>query len=144
MKFLIYLFLFIVIILSLFIGCKKEKIFGCVYNTALNYEFLAEENDGSCKFSSATFFAKYPAFNGIPIVSVAVTVNGSEVGTITQFHPNTPGNCSASGTVFYQFESSEKVDWNTVVKLNNGSTITGSGIVAPSSFNECIKVNVTK
>ena len=117
---------------------------GSTDNLALNYDFLTDENDGSCQYSKATFFAKYPAFNGVPIISIAVIVNGSEIGTITQFYPNSPGNCSASGTVFYQFESGNRVDWNTVVHLETGAIITGSGEVAPSSFSQCIKVNVTK
>ena len=135
---------FFVVIVFFSLGCKKDKLQGCTDNSALNYDFIAEENDGTCLFSRATFFARYPAFNGIPITSISLTINGYEEGIINAFYPNTPGNCSANGTVSYLFESGESIDWNTIVQLANGSEITSSGTAKPSRFNDCIKINVTQ
>jgi len=111
---------------------------------ALNYNAGAEESDGSCQFSKATFFARYGYYNGIPITSIDVSVDGNMIGTINSVYPNAPGNCGAQGTVMYIFVKSSSVDWNTVVHLINGATIYGSGTASPIGGVDCVKINVTQ
>jgi hypothetical protein len=135
-----YLLIFAVVLLPFMESCKK----GCRDNKALNYDSDAAKDDGSCRFSNVVFYGQYPAFNGIPIVKIEVTVNGENLGSITSFYPSGPGNCSATGTINYPFRSGELVDWNTTVLLANGNTVFGSGQVTADRFTECLKVNVTK
>ncbi len=126
----------------LFSSCQKKK--GCTDPNALNRDLVAEVNDGSCKYSNATFYASAVFFNGIPIVKIDVIVNGQNIGSIAGAYSSAPGNCSAQGTVAYQFLDGNKIDWNTTIYLASGATVSGSGQVSPSSVSDCIKVNVTR
>jgi uncharacterized protein (TIGR02145 family) len=45
---------FIAIGLLTFLGCDKEKQKGCTEPNAINYDLVAEENDGSCKYAETT------------------------------------------------------------------------------------------
>lgn len=138
----IYLILTLTTICSIF-SCEKKK--GCTDPKALNRDYDAYVNDGSCKYSVVTFYSSAGFYNGIPITKIDVTINSSALGTIPgTFYPSGPGNCSAQGTVPFQFESGDKVDWNTTVYLASGATLFGSGQVSPSSGSDCIKVNVTR
>ncbi|WP_147377229.1 hypothetical protein [Mangrovibacterium diazotrophicum] len=123
-------------------SCEEKK--GCTDPNSLNYDFEAEASDGSCNYSTTTFYAKYGYFDGIPIVKVDVSVNGSNIGSINAVYPSGPGNCSAVGTIAYEFQSGESVDWNSEIVLANGAVLYSSGIVSPSSSSACIKVNVTR
>lgn len=126
-------------------GEKVEPtIEGCMELVALNFDSRATVNDGSCSYSTASFYAKFRTFSGIPITSIDVTINNSQEGTITSFYPNGPGNCSAEGTVQYAFKSGEAVDWNTTVYLANGATILNSGRLSPGRTQECLRVSVTR
>lgn len=118
---------------------------GCTQVNALNRDYSANKDDGSCEFSVATFYASAGFFNGVPIQSIAVKVGGNLVGTIPGvYYPNGPGNCSATGTVAYQFQDGKTIDWNTTVTLANGQTLFGSGQATASSYSSCIKINVTQ
>lgn len=122
----------------------EPMVMGCTESSAINFDVSANTDDGSCFYSTASFYAKFRAFAGIPITSIDVTINGSHEGTITSFYPNGPGNCSAPGTVQYVFKNSEAIDWNTTVYLTNGGTILNSGTLTPSRVQECLRVNVTR
>ena len=134
--FLIPLFLF---------SCQKDdvEVVGCTDDNSLNYDYTATKDDGSCEYSTATFYASYGYYNGVQINSIDVTIDGENIGTINSVYPNGVGNCSAPGTVLYQFYDGYQVDWNTVVHLYNGGVVYSSGVLEPRST-ECIKVNVTK
>lgn len=135
------------ILVMAFWGCKKEEEEvkkGCTDPNALNRDYTAEVNDGSCVYSNVTFYASAGLFNGIPVTRIDVAINGDNIGTIQTTYPNAPGNCSAQGTVSYRFQNGDKVDWNTTVYLASGATLFGSGQVSPSSVSDCIKVNVTR
>jgi hypothetical protein len=128
---------------TLFIcSCEKER--GCTDNNARNHSFLAEEDDGSCVYSTATFYASNGFYAGIPIMKIDVSVDGSAIGSITSVFPAGPGNCSAQGTLAYTFENGKKVDWNATVYLASGGVVFGSGQAAPLSSQDCIKINVTR
>jgi hypothetical protein len=137
----------IILLLALFsfatiMSCKKKR--GCTDSKSLNFDVDADKNDGSCRYSKVTFYAKYGAYSGIPIMSIDVTVDGNMIGSINAVYPNGPGNCAAQGTVPFTFGSGKTSDWNTVVNLANGAKIFGSGSVTPTSLQDCIKVNVTQ
>lgn len=141
MKTIFIFIIFIAISLLFFVSCGK----GCTDAKALNTDFSAEKNDGSCEYSKVGFYASEGFFSGIPIVKVDVSVDGNNIVTTNgTFYQNGPGNCSASGTIAYQFESGNSVDWNATVFLLSGATIFTSGQISPSSVHECIRVNMTR
>lgn len=123
--------------------CEKTER-GCTDSNALNHNFEAEENDGSCTYSMVTFYAKYGYFGAIPIQKIEVSVDGNDIGSITSTYPNGPGNCSATGTLRFEFQSDRTIDWNSTVYLANGAIVYGSGNTSPNRYQECIKVNITK
>lgn len=123
-------------------SCSKKK--GCTDISARNHSFEAEEDNGSCVYSAATFYASSGYYAGIPIMKIDVTVDGNTIGSITSVYPGGPGNCSAQGTLSYTFESGKKVDWNATVHLASGGIIFGSGQAVPLSSQDCIKINVTR
>lgn len=133
-----------------FLSCKdcdeeNNPIAGCTDSRALNSNFNAVQDDGSCIYSNATFYASASTFNGIPIVRVDVNVNGNNLGSTNgTFFPSGPGNCSVPGTIPFQFQNGENIDWNATVILATGATIITSGTARPSSISNCIKVNITK
>ena len=90
-------------LLMIFAACHKP-VKGCTDMTALNYNSSAEDNDGSCTFSQMTFFARYGFYNGIPITSIDVTVNGNAAGTINTVYP-VPSMTSAPGLRSLAFAS---------------------------------------
>lgn len=101
------------------VGCPK----GCTDSKALNYDFSAKNNDGSCRYSKATFYAQFGFYQGVPINQIELKVDGSTIGSIATVYPNGPGNCNATGTVGYQFLNGNPIDWNTTVLLANGLKI---------------------
>ncbi|OFX18541.1 MAG: hypothetical protein A2033_02445 [Bacteroidetes bacterium GWA2_31_9] len=129
----------IIAFLPLLYACKK----GCTDSNATNYDYDAKKDDKSCEYSIVTFYAKYSYYNSIPITKVDISVDGNMIGSATAFFPNGPGNCSATGTVSYNFQSGKSVDWNSTIYLSSGATLLGSGTVSPNSSLECIKVCVT-
>ncbi len=132
-------------LLCLAIACqKKAPVRGCTDMTSLNYNSSAEADDGSCRFSQVTFYAKYGYYNGVPITSIDVSVNGNTLGTINTIYPTPPGNCGAQGTVAYSFSKNTSYNWNTVVHLLNGAIVYGSGTASPLAGVDCVKVNVTQ
>ncbi len=137
---------YLIVLLSLsallMVSCSKKK--GCTDISARNHSFEAEVDNGSCVYSAATFYASSGYYAGIPIMKIDVTVDGNAIGSITSVYPAGPGNCSAQGTLSYTFESGQKIDWNATVHLANGGVIFGSGQAAPSSVQDCIKINVTR
>ena len=125
----------------LFASCKKVP--GCTDLHALNYEYSAEVDNGTCYYSSTTFYAKYGYYSGIPINQIDIAVDGSAIGSINSVYPSGPGNCSATGTVTYEHYDGDNHDWNSTVYLANGAVVYGSGTVKSSSSIDCKKMNVT-
>jgi len=139
-KNILYIFLLITLCTINF-SCRKHR--GCTDIKALNRNYDADVNDGSCTYSTATFYASAGFYSGVPITGIDVIVNGNVIGTISSIYPSGPGNCSAFGTIPYTFQNGNKLDWNTIVRLSSGAVVYGSGQVEPSSLFSCIKVNVT-
>ncbi|MFZ4671403.1 MAG: hypothetical protein ACOYLT_05245 [Flavobacterium sp.] len=135
-----FLFLSLVIIFIGISGCEQK---GCTDPKALNVNFDAKKDDGSCKYSKVTFYQSAAYLGGITIKKVSVTVNGVSVGETAGFWPSGPGNCTATGTVPYEFTNGNSIDWNAVITLVSGGVFYSSGTVAPNSSSTCIKINVT-
>ena len=123
---------------------EPEQLFGCTDDNALNFNFQADSDDGNCMYSRMTFYAKFNIFQSVPITQIDITIDGEYIGSINGgfIWPNGPGNCSATGTVGYQFLNGANVDWNATIYLANGQFISTSGTKFPNSI-ECLKVNVT-
>ena len=117
----------------IFSSCEKE-VRGCTDSKALNKNFEAELDDGSCRYSSVIFYMS--VIN--PARPVSVSVNGNNVGTITAQYPLGPGNCSAPGCATFSFKDGKKLDW---VATEPGGLI-WTGTIEPNSFSDCIKVRV--
>lgn len=114
-------------------SCEKT-VKGCTDPKALNRNYDAETDNGSCTYSSAIFYMS--VIN--PTRPVTVKVGGNNIGTITAQFPNGPGNCSAPGCAVFQFKNGQKLDW---VATEPGGLI-WTGTIEPNSFTDCIKVRV--
>jgi hypothetical protein len=121
-------------------GCELEQ--GCTDPNSLDYDAIAEEDDGSCTYSKGVFYARFLAFNGIPVEKIEVSIDGEFSGIVQGNWPNGPGNCSAQNTVHYQFTSGRTIDWNSKIFLANGNVLAQSGTAKPSRISECIKIAV--
>ena len=113
-------------------SCKKKK--GCTDPNALNRDFDADKDDGSCIYYTAIF---YMSVNN-PARPVSVAVDGNAIGTITAQYPGGPGNCIAPGCAIYKFKTGQRVSW---VATEPGGLI-WTGTVEPSSVFDCIKIRV--
>lgn len=148
-----YLFFAITVLLCL-ASCNNDDdatapapapVVGCMDSRSLNYNPIATIDNGDCAYSQVTFYGRYNAYNTALgpayIDHVEVFVEGNFIG-YTAHYPNGPGNCSSPGTVSYQFQDRNTVDWNSTVYLTNGMQLYWSGTVTPTPAG-CIKVNVT-
>jgi hypothetical protein len=141
----ISLFIFSAIFLTSCLDEKKQKILGCTDFDSLSYNSDATIDDGSCTYSSVTFYARWNNFNYVPITRIEVLVNGEYMDTIPAiYYLNGPENCDAQGTVKYEFQNEERVNWSAIVYLADGAIVHNSGRVRPSSFARCMKINVTE
>ena len=123
---------------------EPDPVLGCTDDKALNYSFSNDTDDGSCIYSTVTYYAKFNLFQNIPITRIDISIDGVFIGSINNgfIWSNGPGNCSSTGTVQYQFLDGSSVDWNATLYLANGQQFSTSGTRTPNSL-ECIKINVT-
>lgn len=105
---------------------------GCTDLSALNHDFLAEEDDGSCLYSSVVFYSAVDAGG-----EIAMRLDGRPIGSITAYYPSGPGNCSAPGTVGFQLQDGMTHDWDGVV-----GELISTGTVRASASAECLVVRV--
>jgi hypothetical protein len=113
-------------------SCKKTK--GCTDPKALNRDINADKENGTCRYSSVVFYMSVI----VPSRPVSVSVNGTNIGTITAQYPLGPGNCIAPGCATYEFKNGEKINW--VATEPGGSIWTGTA--EPNSATDCMKIRV--
>lgn len=122
------------LVTTLLISSCEKPVRDCTDSKALNRNSDAENDDGSCAYSTVTFYMS--VIN--PARPVTITVAGNNIGTITSQFPNGPGNCSAPGCVVYQCKSGERLDW---VGTEPGGNI-WTGTIEPNAYSDCIKIRV--
>lgn len=79
-------------------GSCIAKVYGCTDHNASNYNSAANTSDGSCSYT--TQITVWTALSTFPCGTAAIDVyvDGTWIGTITQYYPSTP-SCGASGGV---------------------------------------------
>ena len=116
---------------------------GCTDIRALNNDYEAKDDDGSCRYSKVTFYSNWSTLGGVPISRIDVAVNQNFAGSVSASYPGGPGNCSAQGTVSFQFTDGDPIDWNAEILLLNGIRVPArGGTVTPSRSKECIRINI--
>jgi len=83
--------------------------------------------------------AFYGASSAIP-VPVVVTVDGTQVGTITGYWPAGPGNCSADFTAKTEVHDVRTHDWNA--RTPNGLAFSGTFAATAGVSNGCKIIQV--
>ena len=112
-------------------GCSLFGLDGCTDTNALNYDVPADNNDGSCEFSRVVF---YQLEDGPP---ATVTVDGTEIGTVTAFHPTGPNNCATPGTAQYQITDPRSHTW----AAQAGARV-GGGEVPAERSTTCLQIPI--
>ncbi len=116
----------------LFSSCHPKK--GCMDISASNFDAEAEKDCGCCEFGKVVFYSRYPAYvvggvsYSIVTYPIKIFVGTQEIGTVTAFYPNGPGNSNVPGLVSYSPGGNKNVEWYAKVTAPNGSFIVlGSG-----------------
>ena len=126
------------------VGCALFEVPGCMDPTSLTYNYEANVDDGTCRYSDVTFFSRYLFYGGVAIASIEVTVDGESIGFIGGYYPNGPQGCFAPGTLKYTFRDGIPIDWGAKIYLMNGQLMFASGRLSPTNFDDCIPVNVAQ
>jgi len=144
---------YLIIIIFLFsiinISCEKEPQIlekpGCTNTRAINYDYSANVDNGTCEYSNVVFYSKYDMYNIngyiYQINNVEVSVNGNFIGNVTSYYPNGVSSCYATGCVTYQMITDKKIYWESTINLINHTPIYNSGSLTPYS-SDCLRVSV--
>ena len=128
-------------------GCQQENPGpkGCTSRQALNFDEEARQDDGSCQYSRAVFYARYNSANNVRIGKIVVFTDGIKLGEITKFYENGIDGCFVSGTVPYEFSDEKSITWTTHIYDTKGvkSRFEDFGTISPSRTKECVQINVT-
>jgi hypothetical protein len=119
--------LFILTVASLIItSCSKDEE-GCNDRRASNYDEKVIVDDGSCMYTTVTFYADSSQYNGKTISNIEVTVGGEIIGSFNGHFTDNSQVCGATNTAIYNTTGDTSVVWSAVVYLNNSTTVTSSG-----------------
>lgn len=107
---------------------------------ATNFDLDASKDCQCCQYEKVVFYSRNAGYyvNGVPYslatYPVKLFIGTQEMGTISAFYPNGPGNPNLPGMVVYAPPSNEKkVEWYAKVTAANGSyIILGSGTLYAS------------
>ncbi len=132
----------IAIILPLLFSCSK-KWDGCTDYVALNFKEIAEKDDGSCIYTTLTFYADSANYPVSPVDYIDVSVQGSGLGVFSKVYSvGGPADCNAEGTLNFSFEDAGKITWISTVHLVNGTSSSTTGVAVPDSSQTCILIKV--
>jgi len=147
------LILFVLILFGIsFTSCEKWEKEGCTNPLSLNFDYSAEQDNGTCEYSTLVFYSE-KTFRYDSIDYVNITINDINLGTI---HSNNVdslnelyddgsyvNNCLAFGTKNYHFNDSYLINWNATIYLTNGDIKHNSGQLEPNPHYNCIKIDVS-
>lgn len=123
-------------------SCKKEKIRGCKDVYATNYKSTAEEDDGSCQFSSKVIFwqdnANASSWSSLGVTALKFYVDGTLIGSAAATVYNSSPSCSSSGlasttknlgssktkAVSYSVKDQDNFEWYSGTLNLDGTTCT--------------------
>ena len=137
----LYLF---AIILPLLFSCSKKK--GCNYNQAVNYDKMVVVDDGSCTFTSLSFYADNDTINGKHVDFIEITVENNVIGSFSGKQSES-GACNGSNTVSYAKGTDGTINWVSTIHLEgdtinpSGYLIYKSGAATTSPSLPCIAIN---
>jgi len=117
-------------------SCVKRK---CRDSSATNSALFSSgpADNSLCVYSKVGFYTSSGYYGNSIITKIEIYINQIYIGDVTSIYASAPGNCSASGTVIYQFMDKNSADWEAKIFLSNGQIAYTNGVISPSS-NECI------
>ncbi len=118
-------------------GCKTK---GCMDIDATNFDLDATKDCMCCTYEKVVFYSRSAGYyvSGVPYslatYPVKLFIGTQEVGVISAFYPNGPGNPNLPGMVIHIPPTNEKkVEWYAKVTATNGNfIILGSGTLYAS------------
>lgn len=135
------------LILPSIISCKTK---GCADPQALNFD-MADIDIGTCEFSRCVFYKSEETWNGFEITSVEIYGNYPNelpellTGQLNWTYPSGNLNCSSPGVINCEFRSGDTYEWNATIYTTDPDFIYGSnGVIQPSPYDDCLKVDVTR
>ena len=122
-------------------SCMRKK---CRDTSATNSALVTFglTDNSKCIYSTIAFYNSKGFINNSAVTKVELFLNQSYFGEITQVYPTGIGNCTATGTVSYQFISNNSIDWEAKFTLANGSVVYSNGVVSPDSSLTCMSQDV--
>jgi len=98
--------------------------------------------DGNPNPNKPDGFTQRIAFygSGRVVVPVVVTVDGTQIGTITGYWPSGPGNCSADYTAKMEVHDTRVHDWNA--RGPDGLAFSGTFAASAGVVNGCKIIQV--
>jgi hypothetical protein len=130
------IFLMLVLIGLFNTSCIKRK---CRDSSATNGAVISSgpSDNSLCIYSKVVFYTSSGYHLNSTINKIEIYINQVYVGDVTAVYANAPGNCTASGTLGYQFLDKNPIDWEAKIILTNGQIAYTNGVLNPSS-NSCI------
>jgi hypothetical protein len=117
-------------------SCIKRK---CRDSSATNGAVISSgpSDNSLCIYSKVVFYTSSGYHLNSTINKIEIYINQVYVGDVTAVYANAPGNCTAGGTLGYQFLDKNPIDWEAKIILTNGQIAYTNGVLNPSS-NSCI------
>ena len=117
-------------------SCSKDKE-GCNDRRASNYDEYAVVDNGTCDFTTLTFYADSTHRNGFQISSIDVSVDGNSLGSFSGYHYIGEQVCGSDRSVIYKTQGETSVSWTATINLFGGGTTSTYGIVNTSVNQPC-------